>query len=79
MSICPLGHTTPRGANGRCMECNRIYSKNYYYTEAGRRNSARQSGKKSIKEAKKAGINGDIRRKIENRAADKELEDLINV
>ncbi len=74
---CKHGHDSPHDSRG-CAECHRISGRKYDKTPNGKKSKTRANIKRVTKEAKERGINGDIRREIENRRLDKELEDLLN-
>ncbi len=76
---CKYGHDSPRTSQGRCMECKRIRELNDYMSGRYKKSKANKIRRSIIKAAGEIGINGDIRREIENRRLDKELEDLLNV
>lgn len=75
---CPKGHPPIRNKHHQCRECVRLRSIAYQHTEQGKKAARRSRAKRLVRSGKEAGIDGDIRREIENRRLDKELESLIN-
>jgi len=75
---CKHGHTGIRDSRGRCVECHRIEKRKYNHSPAGKKARAKGNANTLAKEAAAAGVDGDIRREIENRRLDRELEALLN-
>lgn len=77
---CARGHSGVRNSQGKCIECANMACRKYYHAhrDKERKRVSKNVIKRVLAEAKSIGINGDIRKAIENRILDKEMEDLLN-
>jgi hypothetical protein len=71
-------HGLALNRRGVCRECRKQYMREYNKSPAGISAKRRATVKRAVKDAIEAGIHPSIRREIENRRLDRELEERLN-